>query len=82
MMRLFTKSTEVNHPYVNNSDGWYPSHVTSGPSQSLDTATKFLTDLKRIADDMGRLLKPDGSKQYPARTCRDIADYYPKKNNG
>jgi hypothetical protein len=27
-------------------------------------------------------MKPDGSQMHPARSCRDISDYYPEKSNG
>jgi hypothetical protein len=48
----------------------------------LETATKFLDNLKRVSNGITLKMKPDGSRMHPARTCRDIADYYPEKPNG
>ena len=48
----------------------------------IETATRFLDDLRRITKEMTLQSKPDGSWGHPARSCRDIADYYPDKSNG
>ncbi|CAF3622891.1 unnamed protein product, partial [Rotaria sp. Silwood2] len=45
------------------------------------TASRFLDNLKRLSTDITLKAKPDGSQMHPARSCRDIADYYPEKLN-
>jgi hypothetical protein len=69
LMSLFTTSTHL-------------AQLFNDDQHSLETGTKFLDDLKHISNRITLKLKPDGSRMYPARSCRDIADYYPDKPNG
>lgn len=85
LMSFFSTSTQLGMFYhvptdnYNNPDSSYRPHQKQNP---LETATKFLEDLKRLSQGLILRAKPDGSRMYPARSCRDIADYYPEKPNG
>jgi hypothetical protein len=69
LMSLFMTSTHL-------------AQLSNNDQNSLETATKFLDDLKHVSNRIILKIKPDGSRMYPARSCRDIADYYPEKSNG
>ncbi len=76
LMSLFTTSTQMAQFFHIPSDRY-----NNYPNQ-LETATKFLDNLKRVSNGITLKLKPDGSQMHPARSCRDISDYYPEKPNG
>lgn len=79
MMKLFTTTVEMRASF---HGPYHPSFSRTEVTSPIETATKFLNDLKRVANDIALQSKPDGSRGYPARSCRDIADYYPEKANG
>ena len=79
MIKLFTTTAEIPYSY---HGPFHPSSSRSEVTSPIETATKFLDDFKRIANELKLESKPDGSRQHPARSCRDIADYYPEKPNG
>ena len=79
MIRLFSTTAEMRSSF---HGPFHPSYGRSEVTNPIETATKFFDDLKRIANEITLQSKPDGSRQYPARSCRDIADYYPEKSNG
>lgn len=85
LMSLFSTTTDLAHYLAETSDKNTPldtSNQQNTDGNSLATASKFLDDLKHLSDRINLRLKPDGSQLYPARSCRDIADYYPEKSNG
>lgn len=43
---------------------------------------KFIKRSEKLNAKLDRMLKPDGSKKYPARTCQDIMSYYPESKSG
>jgi hypothetical protein len=79
MIRLFSTTAEMRSSF---HGPFHPSNSRSEVTSPIETATKFFDDLKRFANKITLQSKPDGSRQYPARSCRDIADYYPEKSNG
>ena len=84
-MSLFSTTTDLAHSLSQTSDKTTPldtSDQADRDPNSFATASKFLDDLKHLSDRINLRLKPDGSQMYPARSCRDIADYYPTKPNG
>jgi len=44
--------------------------------------TEFRERMEELKQTVSSLEKPDGSKENPARTCRDIKSYYPNKPSG
>jgi len=44
--------------------------------------SEFRERMEELKQTVARLEKPDGSKDNPARTCRDIKSYYPEKESG
>jgi len=42
----------------------------------------FKTKMEELKAIVARLEKPDGSQEYPARTCRDLNVFYPEKPSG
>ena len=84
-MSLFTRSTQIPQLLDIPSDRYENFNLSNrliNNSNPIETATRFLNDLKRVSNGITLTLKPDGSRMYPARSCRDIADYYPEKSNG
>ena len=84
-MNLFAASTQMaqllNIPSDQSKYSDSPNQLTTNEN-SLKIASKFLDDLKHLSTKITLKTKPDGSQLYPARSCRDIADYYPEKPNG
>jgi hypothetical protein len=84
-MSLFATSTQPAHlfdiPSDKPKDYNFP-HQFLNTQNPLETASRFLDDLKRVTNELTLRSKPDGSRLHPARSCRDIADYYPGKSNG
>jgi len=44
--------------------------------------SKFVVKSNKLNEKLDRMIKPDGSKQYPARTCQDILAFYPDSESG
>ena len=85
LMSLFTTSTQMVRFMTGSSDANVALDATHSPHETTDPAqiaSTFLGDLRRVANKIALNSKPDGSRMYPARSCRDIADYYPQKLNG
>jgi len=84
-MSLFATSTQLAQLFnitldrYNNIDF---SNRFNNYQNPTETATKFLDNLKRVSNGITLKIKPDGSQMHPARSCRDISDYYPEKSNG
>lgn len=81
LMSLFSTSTHLAQASSRSNSLDTANQLDNG-GNTLATASKFLDDLKHLSDRINLRLKPDGSQMYPARSCRDIADYYPNKPNG
>ena len=81
-MSLFTTSTEKMQYLNDHPDNRFHPEEASNQNQALDRASQFLNDLRRVTEEITLKSKPDGSRRFPARSCRDIADHYPQKTNG
>lgn len=84
-MSLFSTSTHLAQTLPQESNRDNPLDTVNqlgNDDNTFATASKFFDDLKYLSDRINLKLKPDGSQFYPARSCRDIADYYPSKPNG
>ena len=44
--------------------------------------SEFVQKMEELKETVQMLAKPDGSKENPARTCRDIKSNYPEKATG
>ncbi len=85
LMSLFATSTQMAQLFNISSDKYKnfdSSNQFNNDQNPMETATKFLDNLKRISNEITLKSKPDGSRMHPARSCRDISDYYPSKLNG
>lgn len=47
-----------------------------------DIEKKFIFKSEKLNKKLDRMIKPDGSKDYPARTCQDIMSFYPESKDG
>jgi len=63
---------------------YYSSDKTKKPTEvELDNLeTKFRTRMDTLKNTVSSLEKPDGSREYPARTCRDLHEFHPTKPSG
>lgn len=86
LMSLFTTTTQLaqlfNSIPPEQKDHLEFSNRFNNFQNPIETATKFLDNLKRVSNGIELKIKPDGSRMYPVRSCRDISDYYPEKSNG
>ncbi|CAF0854342.1 unnamed protein product, partial [Didymodactylos carnosus] len=67
---------------INNIDVAQPFGDDVLADNPLKTATNFINDLKNVGKEVKLKTKPDGSVEHPAKSCRDIAEFYPEKLNG
>jgi hypothetical protein len=81
------ESTDEEEP-ANPSYGVYRyySSSTANKDTTLDDLkaieSKFIAKSEKLNAKLDRMVKPDGSKQYPARTCQDILAFYPDSKSG
>jgi len=63
---------------------YYSSDKTKKPTEvELDNLeTKFRKRMDTLKSTVSSLEKPDGSREYPARTCRDLHEFHPTKPSG
>ncbi len=85
LLSLFATSTQMAQLFNMSADRYNHSDISNqfnNHQNPLETATRFLDNLKRVSNGITLKIQPDGSRMHPARSCRDIADYYPEKSNG
>jgi hypothetical protein len=85
LMSLFTTTTQMAQLFSIPSERYKNFNLSNqldNHQNPIETATKFLDNLKRVSNEIILKSKPDGSRMHPARSCRDISDYYPEKLNG
>jgi len=82
---------EENPPEINPFNQYaymYNTYYSSSKAEKVtrdDLLTKnkeFKDRIQPLQEQISRLEKPDGSKEYPARTCRDLHQHYPEKKSG
>ncbi len=85
LMSLFSTSTQMANLFNISSDrSKHFDFVNRFKTNEnpIETASRFLDNLTDISHKITLKTKPDGSRMYPTRSCRDLADYYPEKPNG
>merc|ERR1712183_744727 len=62
---------------------FYSSKKTTPTDNDVNVMeNKFKTKVEELKTEFSRIDKPDETKDYPARTCRDIHAYHPEAKSG
>ena len=85
LMNLVCTSTQLAQLFNILADGLKNLNFlnrSQSRQNSMKAASRFLDKFSRLSNRTRQKIKSDRSRMYPARSCRDSADYYPEKPNG